>query len=79
MDGASPHYCPTPTEYDFPTEPDRTYEEGESCLRRPAQVVPVVIDYCLFVPVLGLTATHQRWTGTAPVWRLLAPANNEVF
>jgi hypothetical protein len=41
-------------------------------------VVPVVIDYCLFVQVLGLTATHQRWTGTAPVWRLLAPANDEA-
>ncbi|PLW24495.1 hypothetical protein PCASD_07457 [Puccinia coronata f. sp. avenae] len=76
MDGGSPVYCPTPTEYDFPTEPDHTYEEEESCLRRPARVVPVAIDYCLFVQVLGLAETHHIWTGTSPVWRLLAPPKN---
>ena len=40
--------------------------------------MPVKIDYRLFVQVLGLTATHQRWTGSAPDWRLLAPANNKA-
>ncbi|PLW49991.1 hypothetical protein PCASD_01335 [Puccinia coronata f. sp. avenae] len=76
MDGGSPKYCSTPTEYDFPTEPDHTYEEEESYLWCPAQVVPVAIDYCLFFQMLGLTVTHHTWTGTLPVWWLLAPPNN---